>query len=254
MRRIKALIGRPEQIRCRQYQLYRQALRRTLTGLMLGLLLSAGMNFIAALPAEGPVNVNLTALLQGVSSAAYAEALDAPPAASANGGSVTPKIAKPAKKSRWWWPFGAKKPKPPTEDQIVNVGPRDTPASVGALLRVIRPVALPEGILESGFYEARLDAGRLTLMQRGQLRASLEVQAQDVTASPVVTLSPQTGKTIDVLRAYTELSPQGGQVRFVIEQGQRQALASQWYALAGGQAGQGVYSGLSHEAGQRSAF
>lgn len=75
----------------------------------------------------------------------------------------------PAKKRSFWRtnPF-KKEPPPPSEEKIINVGPRVHPANAGHLLRLPRAVRLPEGarsqdagsdaprVLAAGFYLTRI--------------------------------------------------------------------------------------------------
>jgi hypothetical protein len=73
--------------------------------------------------------------------------------------------ATPAKK-KGLWPFtkGEKKPKTdkrpaPTEEQIVKVGPRQTPPSLDPLLRLPLPIRTDSGIIPPGFYLVHLTGG-----------------------------------------------------------------------------------------------
>lgn len=60
------------------------------------------------------------------------------------------------KKKHSWWPFG-KKDKPPTDEEIINVGPREQPAYADPLFRLPLPIHSTQRLIEPGFYLARLE-------------------------------------------------------------------------------------------------
>jgi hypothetical protein len=86
------------------------------------------------------------------------------------------------------WPFSktkADKTPPPTEAQIVNVGPKEPPPSPNPLLRLSVPFYGDTGIIPSGIYLVGIkavsaDVRELTLMKQNRPVYSFQVQRSQV--------------------------------------------------------------------------
>jgi hypothetical protein len=84
-----------------------------------------------------------------------------------------------------------KKQKPPTEEQITQVGPKDPPAYPDPLLRLTFPIQTEAGVIPPGFYLVRQiekhEAGRtLALTRQHQILFTFQVSAvTDGSESPI---------------------------------------------------------------------
>ncbi len=103
-------------------------------------------------------------------------------------------------KKKWWWPFGKSKAekerdRPKTEEEIINVGPRQTATSNAPLLPLSVPLQTPQGILPTGFYQVYYTEGEnqtriLKLVKQNQLMLQA-LARQTQTGGPVESVDPQ---------------------------------------------------------------
>ncbi|MEB3206703.1 MAG: hypothetical protein VKK59_05070 [Vampirovibrionales bacterium] len=132
-----------------------------------------------------------------------------------------------------WWPFGKKKI-PPSESKIVNVGPRQTGASAGSLLRMTQPLAASGRALLPGFYEVRFVSGPALSIVQGQAELiRLKLLPRDAVISES---SPLTNLSSARDRAFLEISQQDPHLaRVVLERVDGSAWQTEWF-LTGRQA------------------
>jgi hypothetical protein len=114
-------------------------------------------------------------------------------------GSTGPTNEKPEKKGIWPFRHDPKKQaekearnqKPPTDEQITQVGPKETPAYPDPLLRLLFPIHTDQGIIQPGFYLVRqLDKQAsertLALTRQHQVIFKFNVSGiQDISQGPI---------------------------------------------------------------------
>ena len=138
-----------------------------------------------------------------------------------------------------WWPFGknkeeARKGPPPTEDQIVEVGPRDTKPVNDPLLPLSVPLQAPDspGGVESGFYlihQKIVSATQrdITLIKKNQPVCTLSLYkiSGDNDKAPVVAADPKQ-PTRNRVTLGSDVSVDGQHVVIYLQDGQERYQSS----------------------------
>jgi hypothetical protein len=127
------------------------------------------------------------------------------------------------------WPFRRDKKekkdqKPPTEAQIVRVGPKDPPAYPDPLLRLSFPIHTEQGILQPGYYlvrQLKQSAQERTLALTRQHQTVLEFNVSAVADEPASPIQPVDRTALPKVSVEILLSPDKKTLTVLLKEGNK---------------------------------